>query len=135
MKLVWKILIGIVTFIAIIVGTVFYSAGGTKDAAEAIIVNFHAGNIEAVYNNSSMTDEFTYDEFYTVMGIGTELDISTAEKISWNGMGFENNEKYVYGNFKFSDGSEQVITYWFEEIDDELKLLGITGGTPDEYEE
>ncbi len=118
----------LVTFILLIA---LWGSSGTQDAAEAIMADFNAGKIEEVYNNSVMTEDFTLEEFEAVMGVGSEWDITQAQKVSWVGRGFQNSEKYTYGRFLFSNNKEQIVTFWFVEINDELKLSGITGGEPD----
>lgn len=135
LKILGYILAGIGAFVALIVFFVFSGTSGVDKAAEAVLAEFHAGNIQSVYDNSAMTLDFTFEEFSAAMGIDSGFDISQAEKISWTGRGFQNEEKYIYGNFKFPNGEEQLITFWFVEVDDELQLLGITGGAPDDYEE
>jgi hypothetical protein len=126
-----KVLIGIGVAIVAIVALALGGSAGTDVAAEAVLQQFADGKYEEVYNESAMTDDFTLEEFKSAMGIGSEIDITTAEKVAWTGRGFEGEEKYVYGDLKFSDGETRVATFWFIEVEKELKLLGITGGAPE----
>jgi hypothetical protein len=126
-----KILIGIVVVIVAIVALALGGSTGTDVAAEAVLQQFADGKYEEVYNESAMTDDFTLEEFTSAMGVGSEIDMTTAEKVSWNGRGFEGEEKYVYGDLKFTDGETRVATFWFVEVEGELELLGITGGAPE----
>lgn len=113
---------------------VFVGSNGAKDAAENIIDQMHAGQVESVYQASALAELMDYNQFSNVMGVGTDLDITQAELVSWNGRWFENGEKYIYGKFLMWNGSEQYLTFWFVEAEGELVLLGITGGTPDDLQ-
>lgn len=135
LKILSYIFAGIGVLVVLIIALAFWGSSGVDKVAEAVMAEFKAGNIREVYDNSLMTNDFTFEEFSIAMGIDDIYDISKAEKIKWLGRGFENEEKYIYGTFKFSNGVEETLTFWFVEVDDELKLLGITGGEPDDYEE
>ncbi len=129
-KIAFGIVAAIILLISGCVGTIFLSTAGVQKAAEATLTDFNAGKVEQVYSGSAMTTKYTLDEFKSAMGIGAERDISTVTKQGWIGRGFQNGEKYISGNFKFSNGHEQVITFWYVEVDDSLKLIGITSGRP-----
>lgn len=130
MKTAMKVVLGLVVVIGLIVWAVFALSSGVDDAAEAVMADLNNGNYEKVYNDSLMTEAYTLEEFAQLMGIGSSLDIATAELVSWGGRGLDNGEKYISGTFKFADGSEQIITFWFLDQGGKLSLLGITGETP-----
>jgi len=138
MKKVWKVfsIIGatIVWLVVLMIIFVFVGSNWAKTAAEDVIAQMHAGQIQEVYQASALAELMEYDQFSTVMGVGTEMDITQAELISWNGRGFEDGEKYIYGKFLMWNWSEQYLTFWFVEDDGEFILLGITGWTPDDLQ-
>ena len=132
MKKAWKIIGGIVIAILLMIGLVFWKTSGVSDAADAVISQLNAGNIEAVYNDSAMTTSFDLEYFKQAVWYGTDADITKAVNLSWNGRGFENGEYYIYGEFELPNGATQTITYRF--VKDEAgayKFLGVTWGEPD----
>ncbi len=130
-KIVFSVVAAIILLIGGCVGSIFLSTAGIQKAAEATLSDLNAGKVEQVFNDSMMTNKFTLDEFKAAMGIGGRLDISTVTKLGWTGRGFQDGQKYITGNFKFSNGHEQVLTFWYVKVEDDLKLVGITSGRPD----
>jgi len=129
-KVVLSILAGIVLLIGGCVGVIFLSTAGVQKAAEATLADFNAGKVEQVYSSSAMTKKYTLDEFKTTMGIGAIQDIANVTKQGWTGRGVQNGQKYIYGNFKFANGHEKILTFWYVEVDKTLQLVGITSGAP-----
>jgi len=129
-KVILSILAGIVLLIGGCVAMIFLSTAGVQKAAETTLADMSAGKIEQVYSGSAMTEKYTLDEFKSVMGIGAQRDVANVSKQGWTGRGLQNDQKYIYGNFKFADGHEQVLTFWYIETDKTLKLAGITSGAP-----
>lgn len=130
-KIVFGIVAGIILLIGGCVGSIFLSTAGIQKAAEATLTDLNVGKVEQVYSSSAMTKKFTLEEFKSAMGIGAKLDISTVTKQGWTGRGFQDGQKYITGNFTFSNGHEQVLTFWYINTDGELKLVGITSGKPE----
>ena len=131
MKIVRNIIIGFVLVILLIVGMVFMGTKGVDKAAEATIADFQAGHAEKVYNDSILSREYSLEQFNNALGPGSGLDIGKMTKLKWTGRGFNNGRKYIYGTFRFPDGSEHVLTFTYIEEDGELKLFGIRPGAPD----
>ncbi|NOZ43864.1 MAG: hypothetical protein GXP45_01685 [bacterium] len=139
MKKIWKVLLWIFAvigaIIVIIIASVFLGTTGVKSAANDVMAQFHQGQIESLYKESPLSQEMDFSKFATAMGIGTTMDITKSKLIKRQGRGFENGEKYIYGNFKFTNGKEEVLTLWFQKVDGELVRLGITPGEPEDTEE
>ena len=91
---------------------------------------FQSGQIEQAYEGSVLTKKYSFEQFNGALGAGSRFDITSVEKIKWTGRGFQNGSKYIYGNFKFADGSEDTITFTYVKGDDGLQLHGITRGAP-----
>ena len=130
MKIFTKIIIGIAVVVAGILLLVFAGTSGVKKAAEATLQEFQTGHIEQAYEHSALTKKYSFEQFNQALGAGSPFDITSVEKIKWTGRGFQNGEKYIYGNFKFADGSEDIVTFSYVKNGDDLQLYGITRGAP-----
>lgn len=128
LKTLGKILAGIIVFIALAGVGSFLGTIGVDDAAEDVMALFHEGRIEEVYRNTAtvMQEQYSFEEFKNVMGVGKEYDISKAKKKSWNGRGFSGSQKHISGAFEFTNGEIINLYFWFVKEDGELKLNGIT---------
>ncbi len=130
MKIVLGIIGGITVFVLGIVFLVFAGTSGIKGAAEATLEQFQNGHIEQAYENSAFTKKFSFKQFDSALGANSKFDITSVEKIKWTGRGFQNGQKYIYGNFRFADGSEDIVTFSYIKNGDDLQLYGITRGAP-----
>lgn len=121
----------------IVITRVFSSTKGVSTAADAIVAQFNAGQTEEIYNNSALKSTMSLEDFEAAMGIGSDLDITKAVHLGWNGRGFENGEKYIYGDFLFAGNSKQTLTFWFaeQEEDESLIFLGVTWWAPEGSED
>jgi hypothetical protein len=117
-------------FVTAILFFIFFNSSGVTSAADKVHSELGSGQIQKVYSESMFRDSTTFAEFTQMMGMGSAYDITQAKHIRWTGRGFENNIKYVYGEFEFPNGTTQVITYEFIRSDGELILNGIYGGAP-----
>lgn len=130
MKVVLGIVGGFAVFVLGIVFLVFAGTSGVQGAAEATLEEFQSGHVEQAYDSSALTKKYSFDQFDAALGAGSKFDITSVEKIKWTGRGFKDGQKYIYGNFKFADGSEDVITFSYVKADKGLQLYGITRGAP-----
>jgi len=121
----------VVGIIILILVMVFVGSNGVGDAAEDVLTQLNAGQIETVYQNSALAQVMTYEEFQTAMQVWTAMDLTKAKHISWNGRGFENEDKYIYWTFELPDGLQHYLTFWFQEVEGNMILMGITGGDPE----
>ena len=117
--------------IVIILAIVFLGTSGVKKAANWVLDQMQQGQMETVYNASVLPTVLSYSDWTASMWVGTPMSIANAELQWWNGRGFEWSEKYIYGTFLFENGQEETLTFWFEEVEDEYVLLGITWWIPD----
>ena len=130
MKVVLGIIGGITVFVLGLVFLVFAGTSGIQGAAESTLEQFQSGQIEQAYEGSAFTKKFSFEQFDSALGANSNFDITSVEKINWTGRGFNNGKKYIYGNFKFADGSEDIITFSYVKNDGDLQLYGITRGAP-----
>jgi hypothetical protein len=131
MKIFTKIVIGVAVVVTGILLLVFAGTSGVKDAAETTLQQFQTGHVEQAYEASALTKKYSFEQFDGALGAGSPFDITSVEKIKWSGRGFQNGKKYIYGNFKFADGSEDIVTFSYVKNGDDLQLYGITRGVPD----
>jgi len=130
-KIILIALAAIGGIVVIVFAVVSLTTTGVSKKADSILTQFKNGDVEAVYNESAMKNDFTLAEFKEAMGIGSKHSIAEATKVAWTGKGFKNSEKYIYGDFKFPTGTVQTLTFYFVEDNGELKLLGILAGEPE----
>ena len=130
-----KILLGGIALVVVLIGlflaTLFGGTKGVEMEAEEVFTQITSGQVEEAYENSWFREEMTLEQFQSMLGMGKTLDLTKAKRIRWSGRGFDNDVKYIYGEFEFSNGSKQTITFEFMGEDDDLKLSGIVGGKPD----
>jgi len=126
-----KILAVIGWFIVIILAVVFLWTGGVRTAADDVLEQINQWNLEQVYQESALASEMSYQDFSKNMWVWSEMSIVDAKLKWWNGRWFENNEKYIYGTFIFKNGQEETLTFWFQKVDWEYMLLGITWWAPE----
>ena len=120
----------------LVIALVFNATKWVGDAADKIVQQFKAGQVEEVYNASVLSDpsqNMSLEEFKNAMGVGSEMDITKATFLWWHGRWFENGEKYIYGDFMFVWQKKQTLTFRFveDEKTEELVFLGVTWWVPD----
>lgn len=126
-----KILLGVVGFFGIIFLLVTFFTAGAGEAADKVMDQISQGNLKEVYGASSSEfqsavsfQEFENFVYYNVKNI----DLTSTTGHSWNGKGFHNSVKYVYGPVYFANGQTEVMTLTFLEKDGEMQLLEISFG-------
>lgn len=131
MKKFLKVIGIIAAFIVVIIAIVFLGTNWVKNAANEVVDQINQWQLEAVYNSSALVSTMSYNDFAANMWVGTPMSIENA-KLKWrNGRGFENNEKYIYGTFVFANWTEEILTFWFQKVEDEYVFLGITWWEPE----
>lgn len=131
MKKFLKVIGIIAAFIVVIIAIVFLGTSWVRDAANEVVDQISQWQLEAVYNSSALVSIMSYNDFAGNMWVGTPMSIENAKLRWWNGRGFENSEKYIYGTFVFEDWTEEILTFWFEKVEDEYIFLGITWWEPE----
>lgn len=121
-------------FIILVLAIVFLWTSWVKDAADNVLDQIHQWQMEAVFDASVLPSIMWFEEFSANMWVWTPMNIANAELQWWDGRGFENDEKYIYGTFVFENGQEEILTFWFQEVEDIYVLLGITGWAPESSE-
>lgn len=124
MKLIFKIFGGVVLFIALAIGAVFYFTSGLIDEAESFISKLQERNTEDAY--SMLSSEFkrltSQKEFSNFL---TANDLLGMENASWGKREVDMSQGKLSGILTTASGGSLPMDFHFVREDSSWKILGI----------